>query len=300
MFSLSHPSTLGSSQMSIEHCLSNIKQNAVFATTPAEFNLTSRSQHFPEKSQCPYTRNNSVDPTVSRRENLTELIRLRSSAFWELRQSIAENGEGLVRRMRDYEGSRSRHNIHLKVKEAEKRDRKRVSFKNRTTSHNSSDVSSDDEDIQICSGDSNNIPFRGGRGRSLLGAMNHHQLDSWHMQSCPTYGPQCSSNLQLDFFTPTEDTESSFPSSNISSSPNSPCLPYEPTKSSPASPPLCEPLSLNTNDLPLLSTTSYHKVIASLNLALANGAGSVEDYSSLWEYQSRFQTEYYDHGDLWH
>jgi len=296
-------STPGSfSEMSIEPCLSHIGQSTVFATTPAEFNLTSRGQHLPVK---PHTRS-SVDQPISRRENLTELVRLRSLAFWELRQSIAESGEGFVRRMRDYEGSRSRHNIHLKVKEAEKRGRKRLSCKKSAAIHNSDE---EEEDVQICSGDSSsNIPkfsFRRGRGRSL-GAVDVdiHQLDSpstWHMRSCPPCRPQCSSNLQLDFFTPVQDTKPRFPSSTVSSSPSSPRSLYEAANLSPTSLPSCEPLSLVPDDMPLpsLSTTS-HKVIAALNLALANGAGSVQDYSSLWEYQSRFQTQYYDHGDLWH
>lgn len=286
--------------MPIKPCPSHIKQNTVFATTPAEFNLTARSQSFPVKPRRSDTRN-SVDQPMSHRENLTELIRLHSSAFWELRRSIAENGEGFVRRMRVYEGSRSRQTIHLKVKEAEKRGRKRLSSEKRATIHNSDD----DDDIQICSGESSSkikkISFCSGRGRSLpVHAMDVDscQLDSpsaLHIRSCLSCGQQCSSNLQLKIFTPTQDTEPRFPSSVVSSSPSSPRSFYEP--SSPTSSP-----SFSTDDLPLplSSTTSCHRVVAALNLALANGAGSLEDYSSLWEYQSRFQTEYYDHGDLWH
>ena len=282
--------------MSIEPCPSHIKQNTVFATTPAEFNLTARRPVKPRRSDT----RNSVDQPMSHRENLTELIRLRSSAFWELRRSIAENGEGFVRRMRVYEGSRSRQTIHLKVKEAEKRGRKRLSSEKRTAIHNFDD----DEDIQICSGDSSSkiqkSSFCGGRGRSMHAMdVDNCQLDSpstWHMRSsCLSCGQQCSSNLQLKIFTPTQDTEPRFPVSSSSSS--SPRSVYE--SSSPSSPPSC---GLSTDDLPLplLSTTSCHSVLAALNLALANGAGSLEDYSSLWEYQSRFQTECYDHGDLWH
>jgi hypothetical protein len=284
--------------MSLEPCLSHIKQNTVFATTPAEFNLT-RGQHFPVKSRRGSNPRNSVDQPMSHRENITELIRLRSLAFWELRRSIAENGEGFVRRMRDYEGSRSRQTIHLKVKEAEKRGRKRLSSKKRAAIHNPDD----DDDIQICSGDSSSniqkFSFCGGR-RSSHAVDDHHQLDSpstWHMRSCPSCGSQCFSNLQLDFFTPIQDPEPHFPSSTVSSPPSSPRSLYEPPSST--SPPS---LSHTADDLslPSLSTTSCHRVVAALNLALANGAGSVEDYSSLQEYQSHFQTEHHDHGDLWH
>ena len=289
--------------MSIEPCLSHIKQNTVFATTPAEFNLTARSQSFPVKPRRSDTRN-STDHPMSNRENLTELIRLRSSAFWELRRSIAENGEGFVRRMRVYESSRSRQAIYLKVKEAEKRGRKRLSSERRAAIHKSDD---DDEDIQICSGDSSSkiqkSSFCGNRGRSLRAMdVDNCQLDSpstWDMGSCLSCGQQCSSNLQLEIFSPTQDTEPHFPSS-VSSPPSSLRSLYE--SSSPTSPPSCGPLSLSTDDLPspLLSTASCHRVVATLSLALANGAGSLEDYSPLWEYQNRFQTEYYDHGDLWH
>ena len=289
--------------MSIEPCPSHIKQSSVFATTPAEFNLTARSQRFPVKPRHSDTRN-SIDQPMSNRENLAELIRLRSSAFWALRRSIAENGEVFVRRMRVYEGSRSRQAIHLKIKEAEKRGRKRLSSEKRAAIHNSDD----DEDIQIYSGDSSTkiqkFSFCGGRGESLHAMdVENYRLDSpstWHMRSC---GQQCSSNLQLQIFPPTQDTETHFPSS-VSSTPSSPRSIYESSSptSSPTSPQSCGPLSLSTDDLPLplLSTTSCHRVVAALSLALANGAGSLEDYSSLWEYQSLFQTEHYDHGDLWH
>ena len=291
------------SEMSVEPCPS-IKQNAVFATTPAEFNLTFRNQRFPVKPRRSGTRNSVDQPqAMSNRENLTELIRLRSSAFWELRRSIAENGEGFVRRMRVYEGSRSRQAIHLKVKEAEKRGRKRLSSEKRAAIHNSDD----DEDIQICFGDPSsefqNFSCCGGKGRSLhTMCVDNCQLGSsstCDMRPCLFCGQQYSS-LELEIFPPTQSTEPHSPSSIVSSSPNSPRSPHEP--SSPTSPPSCGQLSLSTDDLslPLLSTTSCHRVVAALNLALANGAGSLEDYSSLWEYQSRFQTEYYDHGDLWH
>lgn len=289
--------------MSIEPCPSHIKQNTVFATTPAEFNLATRSQRFSVKPRRSDTRN-SIDQPKSNRENLTDLIRLRSSAFLELRRSIAENGEGFVRRMRVYEGSRSRQAIHLKVKEAEKRGRKRSSSEKRAALHKYDD---DDEEIQICSGDSSSkiqkFSFCGGRGRSLRAMdIDNCQLDSpstWHMRSCLSCGQECSPNLPLEIFPPTHDTEPHFPSSIASSPPSSPRSLYEP--SSPTSPPH-GPLSLSTDDLPspLLSTSSCHRVVAALSLGLANGAGSLEDYSSLWEYQSRFQTEYYDHGDLWH
>lgn len=286
--------------MSIEPCLSQIKKTTVFATTPAEFNLTSRNQPLPDNANDAHSRNrNSVDQSMTHRENISELIRLHSSAFWDLRQSVAENGEGFVRRMRDYEGSRSRQIIHLKVKEAEKRGRKRLSCKKRTVIHNSDDDDEEgEEDIQICSGESSssipNFSFPVGGERSLHAMdVDIRQLDSpstWHMRSCSSCGPQCSSKLQLDLFTPKQEqeTEPRFASTTVSSSPNS-----TPTLSPPGL------LSLRTDDLPLLSTPC-HKVIASLNLALANGAGSLEDYSSLWEYQSRFQPEYYDQGDLWH
>ena len=285
------------SQMSIEPCPSYIKQNTVFATTPAEFNLTAKTHPFPLKPRRSDTRN-SIDQPMSNRGNLTELMRLRSSAFWELRQSITENGEGFVRRMRVYEGSRSRQAMHLKVKEAKKRGRKRLFSEKRAAIHKSDD--DDDEDIQICSGDSSskiqNFSFCGGKGRSLLAMdVDNCQLDSpstWHMGSCLSWGHQ--SNLQSEIFPPKQGTEAHFPSTIVSSPPSSPRSLYEPSSST--SSPSCGPLSLSTDDLPSPS----QRVVAALSLALANGAGSLEDYSSLWEYQSQFQTEYYDHGDLWH
>jgi len=71
--------------------------------------------------------------------------------------------------MRDFEHSRSRHHAHQKAKEAEKRERKRITQRKKTYA-NFSNVS-EEENILICSGNSSNRifrrPFSGKRTRSL-------------------------------------------------------------------------------------------------------------------------------------
>src|ERR1700727_1437436 len=121
---------------------------AVFASTPAEFHLFPK--HTPRKRETsPY-----VDPTPPPsqpdRHAFSDLTQLRSDAFGELHKSVAENGEGLVRRMRDFENSRSRSELFSKANEARKRGRERRSLRNRFTTvlnHSSGPDEDEDEDV---------------------------------------------------------------------------------------------------------------------------------------------------------
>lgn len=126
-----------------------------FACTPDAFDL------FPNRKSPRRTSQGSPrlsDPTSSSRTvTLDELSRLRSDAFWELHRSVAENGEGLVRRMRDWEDSRSRSEApferpHVKDQARRRRRSARLSF-----AHSEEaaviPVLEDDDDVEIVYGD---------------------------------------------------------------------------------------------------------------------------------------------------
>jgi len=52
----------------------------------------------------------------------------------------------------------------------------------------------------------------------------------------------------------------------------------------------------------VLPTTSSEKTLAELNVAFANGACCITDYSPIWSYQQQFkpdENDSPDHGDLW-
>ncbi|KAF8167963.1 hypothetical protein B0H34DRAFT_39792 [Crassisporium funariophilum] len=136
------------------------------ATSPAEFNLLPGTGCSFAKPRCP-KRPYRSEQSNGQQDNLADLTQLRSSAFWELRRSIAENGEGLVHRMREYEHSLSRYQINLKTKDSEKRGRKRISSRQKRMAFSDA---SEQEDNLIWSGSSTNAlgtSAHGGRARSL-------------------------------------------------------------------------------------------------------------------------------------
>ncbi|KAH9486792.1 hypothetical protein JR316_0000857 [Psilocybe cubensis] len=247
-------------------------------------------------------------------EGPSDLARLRTSAFWELRQSVTENGEGLVRRMRDYERSRSRHQTHQKAKDAEKRGRKRATRRQKTYSINASEE--EDDDILISSGDSSThikwCAFVNKRSRSLDDMDVDSQKDvrsSIHQIRSQSSGPPS------DVHHPTgsqyhqqnkevaallEDLMSPYNSCTNPSLEPTPGLSHSSCESANSSLlSLALPPSILEADAALPSTAS-EKALAALSLALENGAGSITDYSSIWKYQEQFSLgETHDYGELW-
>ena len=294
---------------------------STFATTSAQFNLFSR----PSKNPGGKGRRNPPSEPKGQHERqhgyLSDLVRLRASAFWELRQSISENGEGLVRRMRDYEKSRSRHGTHHKAKEAEKRERKRFRSKKKKVFIDTSDASDDDDDdILISSGESANHILRGTFLRTMKDPADAMAVDpSWpsaqHARSNSAQDTQytsSSSAVDDECFTAAFGTEpgeflSRSPSGSMQSS--IPSLSHsrgESPCSSFVSLPFSSPIACDEDpsDSPSIlgPSTASEKAIAALNLALANGAGSINDYSPVNQYEEIFSVENYghsDHGDLW-
>ncbi|KAF5312509.1 hypothetical protein D9619_003141 [Psilocybe cf. subviscida] len=296
-----------------------------FATTSAQFDLFAR----PERSSS--AKNRSQGHTSRGNSNYqpaphpADHGRLRSTAFWDLRQSIAKNGEGFIRRMREYERSRSKPQNHQKAKDAEKRGRKRLPLRNKKSPARSpsSDASDDDndDDILICSGESANHIFRpsftGQRAR-CLDAMdvdlewssqsqgpknedaNHTTSlkDTKHTTKCPETQPDdndTTSSHDEQLFS--DHIDSCLSESSPSLSTSSCGSPHSSVFSIPLPP---STLSDNESDSVSLPSTGSDKILAAVNLALANGAGSINDYSSLWEHNDHYDSQSYDSGDLWH
>ncbi|KAF9474463.1 hypothetical protein BDN70DRAFT_936620 [Pholiota conissans] len=300
---------------------SSVDQAPIFATTSAQFNLLSRNSSFAGK-----TRRHSAKPEAKiayKRQYtyLPDIVRLRSSAFWELRQSITNNGEGLVRRMREYERSRSRLQIHHKAKEAEKRGRKRLFPSKKKALVYTSDAS-DDEDILICSAESaNHIPrgtFFGKRAASLDSMdVDAHHSDWSDTQRARNRTPSSSPDTRYPTSLPTfESDDVSTLVAEVANRFSISLSEYSQESAPSLSYSLGELASSSLISLPLLSSTigqiypleasplsqpiTSDKALATLTLAFANGAGSISDYSSVCQYQELFQVRSYDNGDLWH
>ncbi|KAF8912802.1 hypothetical protein CPB84DRAFT_1759544 [Gymnopilus junonius] len=284
---------------------SKLDEKPRFATTPSEFKLSSRTRCLNESVWRP-------QPFVfkpfseDRHECLPDLVRLRSSAFWELRQSITENGEGLVRRMRNYERSRSRNQVYQKAKEAEKRGRKRLSRLKKTYVNLSE--TSDDDEILISSVEfSKNVlcsAVVGKRARSVDDMDIDVQSDGWasaHLIRSRSSNP--SADYAYGMLNMLSNECQPLPleglSLTVSSDPSSPSTSAcNPAKSSLFSLPLPSPNPTPNDWLP---SSTNEKAVAALSLAMENGAGSINDYPLVWNYQGQsIRDQSHDIGELWH
>ncbi|THU91754.1 hypothetical protein K435DRAFT_224612 [Dendrothele bispora CBS 962.96] len=222
-----------------------------------------------------------------------ELVELKSNAFWDLQRSIAENGESLIRRMRDYEISRSRAETFTKVKDAQKRGRKRSSLiaspVRKEPVYQDSDAEDGDEEddeVQILSGDipdvllsSKSARPSGGIPMEDDGASQHsmstrgRSLSDTRRSSSP-----CSSSMSDD----DDYTMDSHPSSDAPSIDLDTPTPTSSANSSMSSLPLpSENYSSPFFTVPPPTASRSEKALAALSLAMANGAGSINDYAGL-------------------
>jgi len=294
----------------------------IFAATSAEFNL------FPKHTR---THNNShrlhpqSDPSIDDIDlySNADLTRLRSDAFWELRRSVAENGEGLVRRMRDYESSRSRGTIYSKVKGSLRRGRKRHSLSLRPKKVIGGGDGSDDEDgVQIFAGegfleadDYNGTRKKRAFSLGMADSGVHSpfmDLDGSERCSSPgtTFlsGPSAydSDDESMDLI-----NDSPLSMSTVASSPGAPALSHSFTDSTNSS--FVSLPSHISNGRSKSSSPHYHsinktspsssrseKAIAALSLAMANGAGGLNDYSALRAMEILPIIEDSQVGELWH
>ncbi|KAG1867911.1 hypothetical protein DFJ58DRAFT_768309 [Suillus subalutaceus] len=318
---------------------SSAPHTPLFATTPEDFLLfPSRSSHRETASEK--SRRSSMN-SVGIRDSHSDIseadaTRLRSDAFWELRRSIAVSGEGLVKRMRDFERSRSKSGIYKRARTADRQRAKKrhspsVPVTRSVRRSNSSE--SDEDDIQIYSGELCGLPISRQKRASSLGSMD---LDNDEMQSSPLseYVDQASthssfSNDDADDLS-CHSFNTTFPSDSLHSTSSSPAYKYSaytttfspplsgPSFSSPArsfeaphsspahqnsvflsSHPTTASSASSQKDVSLTSSASRtEKAIAALSLAIANGAAGLGDYDALRDIPSVMIDSQV--GELWH
>jgi hypothetical protein len=226
---------------------------------------------------------------------------------------VAENGEGLVRRMRDYEQSRARSDAYSKVKDAQKRGRKRSSLiaaSRKPPIRHDSESGSEDDDIEMISGHlseafvSRNARSLGPRSPrpSSPRLSSSDYMDEDRERSCSIY--DCSSdpliNSTQSTFFPTRypDVPTRYPDLTPSLSHST---------SSASSSIVSLPLSTLSSNLPLAAgsfpsqASRSEKALAALSLAMANGAGSItEDYEALRALQPILAIDDAQVGEMWH
>ena len=264
----------------------------------------------------------------------SELTRLRSEAFSELQRSVEENGEGFVKRMREFEDSRSKSVHHSRPRGVERRRRKRHSPSVPIIRHTGKTMVSDDDDVLIFSSALGSEQSHARQRRSSsLGAMDvsdfqlHDASDSSgrlspilsifpsfpypsHVHpSNPSQSTELSTSFRTSFdFTILPHTNAfrptaSYPSSEslASSTHMFPSSSYAehadyPLSSSMASPP-CSPCHPSAGAIQISSSTE--KAIAALTLEMANGAGSLGDYEAVRALNVSSADES-QAGELWH
>jgi len=297
--------------------------SAAFQLYPHHRKARRASAHLPSR------RDGSVRKNIGRVPS-EDLNRLRSDAFWELQRSVAESGEGLVRKMRDWENDRSRSSSstdHLADPA--------LRFSTRQNYETASDAlmspEGDEEEVEIVSCDVSQDPsyfqprtFPHKKRAYSLGTM---EVDFTEFAPCPqpfspTEGSEsCSSPMDLScgvssYSSDEEELDSAGPlvgpsctpalSHTYSTSTNSSLvsLPLPPPKASHSAlstfsfsmPPPRSPKALH---VPSTATRS-EKALAALTLAMANGAGGLNDYGALRSAEDIPEGLDCDIGELWH
>lgn len=265
----------------------------------------------------------------------SELVRLRSAAFLELQRSVQENGEGFVKRMREFEDSRSKSTQHSRARGIERRRRKRYSPSVPTTNiTGKSSVSDVDDDVLILSSTLGAQPSHPRQKRSSsMGAMDdcnfqlHGETNSsgrlspissiFHPFPYAHYASHVhhnisnrSTELSTSFSTSFNFTNplhtnafkpASYHSSNsLTSTANVPLSSSyaEYPSSAPMVSPPQSPWHLSADAI-LTSASSTEKAIAALTLAMGNGAGSLGDYEAVRALNTSSADES-QVGELWH
>ncbi|EPQ60836.1 hypothetical protein GLOTRDRAFT_135446 [Gloeophyllum trabeum ATCC 11539] len=293
-----------------------------FACTPAAFNL------FPSRKRTHRGGHHSQGrrslPAVNE-PNSVDMHRMRTTAFGDLRKSIAEGGEGFVLRMRDLEQSRTKNLLAGTRGRLADQRRAHVGSRRRPASHYESvrrlypadDTQSGDEDdeIQIFVGENTlgGEPVNKKRAMSLGDMdLDTFTVDPQSYQSPIEESDRCSSPVDTSASGPSsyssddeevnnlfKDTRFSFAANNVTN-PFTPSLTHtytNSTNSSLISLPLPPPVNSTFSPAPPMScrlpsrkrrapdvpssASRSEKAIAALTLALANGAGDVNDYGPL-------------------
>ncbi|KAF5356315.1 hypothetical protein D9756_003889 [Leucocoprinus leucothites] len=285
----------------------------VFSTTSADFNIFPKSGRS-SRRRAGYSPSRSNGELVNS-PNQTELTRLRSTAFWELHRNVAENGEGFIQRMRDYEHLRS-----CQVADPTRRNRK-CGFHPQTTRNTSyianSDESDDNEDIQIFAGElpiksdpysphhekragSMDVPYHSPRDRqqeSQETSVLAHQIQSSPSVSEGggfTLPSIFDASLSLSAFSPSSTAPSS-----LSSTIQSQRLNVDSASSSFSLPPSISP-PVSASSIDQMHSLPSDKAVSEITLALANGAGGINDYSHLQNFTNFQHMDGGEPGELWH
>ena len=281
-------------------------------------------------------RSHTLDAAMTQLIPTDNADQLRTDAFWELQRSVAESGEGLVSRMRDWESSQTQPSSLLPSSDSHRRrsssgaplqpqsvwTRKRSlpgqGWPSDSLAEDDSDASDDEDDIQIISGQPASLDTSCNRGppqkkRAFsLSVMDVDYPVPFDPYSTPDSSERCSSPVDTHFtgvsevYSDDEEEGGSSPPALTHAYTNS-------ASSSLISLPLPPPrIQLHSshppsafsghNTLCVPSTASRtEKAIAALSLALANGAGGLNDYESLRATESKTSAQ--DEslvGEMWH
>ncbi|KAF8213281.1 hypothetical protein K438DRAFT_1803715 [Mycena galopus ATCC 62051] len=269
-----------------------------FAATSAEFCLFPKNNRTADrKRRATHHAEPSLDLDFNTDAQTADLTRLRSDAFWQLQRSVEENGEGFVQSMRVYETRRSRSNvIALKVKEAQReaqrRGRRRSPVNTQPPTQVPGEEDSDEDDVQIFAGEPLHTSFANcGKQRAFSVGGVEETAHNHRSDRCSSPGATCDSRSSIylsdddGFHFPALDAQSPALSRTLSHSGNS---------------------SLISLDLPALfaptaisASSRSEKAIAALTLAMANGAGGLDDYEALRSLHT-FSPDNCQVGEMWH
>ncbi|KAJ4489406.1 hypothetical protein C8J55DRAFT_557329 [Lentinula edodes] len=301
-------------------------------SSSADFDIFPRKDPRQRHSMYSTTTTSVLDPSIHAQfpssSSYSDLARIRSNAFWELRRSVAENGEGFVRRMRDYEQSRARSGAFSKVKDAQKRGRKRSSLLARRSQTLRRDSDSEEEDdVQIFSGNlseaflSQEISSPSMSRSPRQSSLNDMDEDPRDPIQRPERSPSSSSS-SYHIFESSSKSPYVFSSDLAQTASLSPPtqLDVTPSSSNPASSTSSSSASNISFQLPSNPSANLHltggisssssayvsasrseKALAALSLAMANGAGSItEDYEALRALQPILTMDDAQIGEMWH
>ncbi|KAJ7431813.1 hypothetical protein B0H11DRAFT_2128572 [Mycena galericulata] len=264
-----------------------------FAATSAEFHLFPQNKPMDRKRRATHHADSGFDLDFNANARTLDLTRLRSDAFWQLQRSVEENGEGFVKSMRVYETRRLRSSVYLKVKDAQRRGRRRSPVHSPAT-HAPDESGDSDDDVQIFAGESSTANFtsRGKQRAFSVGVVEdkpHHPPDFAQSDRYSSPGATCDSSPSMY---PSDDDLSHLPA------PLSPALSHTLSHSANSSlvslklPPPFAPKAI-------LPPSRSEKAIAALSLAMANGAGSLEDYEAVRSLHT-FSPDNCQVGEMWH
>ncbi|KAJ6519616.1 hypothetical protein C8R45DRAFT_28377 [Mycena sanguinolenta] len=264
-----------------------------FAATSAEFCLFPKNRTADRKRRATHHADSSLDMEFNTDAQTAHLTRLRSDAFWQLKRSVEESGEGFVKSMRVYETRRSIVKVKEAQREAQRRGRRRSPI-HTPAAQATHEEDSDDDDVQIFAGEPMHTSFanRGKQRAFSVGGVEEKARSDRYSSPGATCDSRSSIYLSDDdifhFLAP--DTQAPALTRTLSHSGNS--------SHSGSS-------SLISLDSPLFApkaipaSSRSEKAIAALTLAMANGAGGLDDYEALRSLHT-FSPDNCEVGEMWH